>query len=137
MRYLQSAITAGPEISNLCSPRGIHHECSAPIPVSDSSFTTSRATLGVFVVDDDVSVRESLESLICGAGSRPHTFATAEEFLSCPRVFGAIGLVLDGTLPDLSGLDLQKRIAADRNDIPIVMIESSHPFPRSLLCMPV
>jgi FixJ family two-component response regulator len=76
----------------------------------------------VFVVDDDISVRESLESLIRFAGWQPQTFASAQEFLSCPRVFVPSCLVLDLMLPDLNGLDLQKRIAADQIAMPIIFI---------------
>jgi FixJ family two-component response regulator len=76
----------------------------------------------VFVVDDDISVRESLESLIRFAGWQPQTFASAQEFLSCPRLFVPSCLVLDVSLPDLNGLELQKRIAPDRIDMPIIFI---------------
>jgi FixJ family two-component response regulator len=76
----------------------------------------------VFVVDDDISVRESLQSLIRFAGWQPQTFASAQEFLSRPRVFVPSCLILDVTLPDLNGLDLQERIAADRIDMPIIFI---------------
>jgi FixJ family two-component response regulator len=82
----------------------------------------SRDTPIVFVVDDDISVREPLESLIRFAGWQPQTFASAQDFLSRSRVFVPSCLVLDVTLPDLSGLDLQKRIAADRIDMPIIFI---------------
>ena len=82
----------------------------------------SHATPIVFVVDDDVSVRESLELLIDSAGWQSETFASAEEFLAHPRVLAPSCLVLDVTLPDLNGLDLQKRIAADRIDMPIIFI---------------
>jgi len=82
----------------------------------------SHATPIVFVVDDDISVRESLESLIRVAGWQPRTFASAQEFLSRPRVFVPSCLVLDVALPDLNGLDLQKRIAVDRIDMPIIFI---------------
>src|SRR5580658_10607394 len=82
----------------------------------------SRGTPYVFVVDDDISVRESLESLIRFAGWQPQTFASAQEFLSHPRVFVPSCLVLDVTLPDLNGLDLQERIATDRIDMPIIFI---------------
>ena len=73
----------------------------------------------VFVVDDDALVREWLELLIQSAGCQVETFASAEEFLSRPRVLTPSCLVLDVTLPNLSGLDLQKRIA-DRVDMPII-----------------
>ncbi|HEX2343267.1 MAG TPA: response regulator, partial [Vicinamibacterales bacterium] len=63
----------------------------------------------VFVVDDDVSVRESLELLIGSAGWHPETFASAEDFLARSRIDGPSCLVLDVSLPNLNGLDLQKR----------------------------
>lgn len=62
----------------------------------------------VFVVDDDVSVRESLELLIKSAGWQPETFASAQEFLARSRPTGPCCLVLDVTLPGLSGLELQR-----------------------------
>jgi len=73
----------------------------------------------VFVVDDDVSVRESLEALIRCQGWRPEVFQSAEEFLARPRLIGPSCLILDVTLPDLNGLELQKRIV-DRADMPII-----------------
>jgi FixJ family two-component response regulator len=80
------------------------------------------ATPIVFVVDDDVSVRESLELLIEAAGWRAETFASAQEFLARPRAPVPSCLILDVTLPDLNGLDLQKRVAVDRSDMPIIFI---------------
>src|SRR5882672_9578626 len=94
---------------------------SAP-DLETRSSTMSHATPIVFVVDDDVSVRESLELLIRCEGWQPETFATAQEFLARPRVVVPSCLVLDVTLPDLNGLDLQKRIAVDRIDMPIIFI---------------
>ena len=76
----------------------------------------------VFVVDDDVSVRESLKLLIESAGWQPETFGSGQEFLARPRVLAPSCLVLDVALPDLNGLDLQKRIAVDRVDMPIIFI---------------
>ena len=76
----------------------------------------------VFVVDDDASVRRSLELLIDSAGWYAETFASAQEFLSCPPVPAPSCLVLDVALPDLDGLELQKRVAADRFDMPIIFI---------------
>jgi formate hydrogenlyase transcriptional activator len=73
-------------------------------------------------VDDDVSVRESLHALIRAAGWQAETFASAREFLARPRPLGPSCLVLDVRLPDLNGLDLQKRIARDRSDLPIIFI---------------
>ena len=80
------------------------------------------ATPTVFVVDDDLSVRESLELLIGDAGWRPETFASAEDFLCRPREPGPSCLVLDVTRPDLNGLDVQKQVAAERLDLPIIFI---------------
>jgi FixJ family two-component response regulator len=76
----------------------------------------------VFVVDEDASVRESLESLIDASGWRARTFASAQDFLARPRAVVPSCLVLDVALPDLSGLDLQKRVAAERADMPIIFI---------------
>jgi FixJ family two-component response regulator len=70
----------------------------------------SHATPIVFVVDDDISVRESLELLIASAGWRPEIFASAQEFLSRPRVLAPNCLILDVALPDLNGLDLQSAL---------------------------
>jgi FixJ family two-component response regulator len=89
----------------------------------------------VFVVDDDVSVRESLELLIQGAGCRAETFASAEAFLSRPRFLTPSCLVLDVTLPDLNGLDLQERIAADRVDMPIIFITGDADVPTTVRAM--
>jgi FixJ family two-component response regulator len=89
----------------------------------------------VFVVDDDVSVRESLESLIRCAGWQPETFASAQEFLSRPRVLAPSCLVLDVTLPDLNGLDLQKRVAVDRTDMPIIFITGYGDVPMTVQAM--
>ena len=88
----------------------------------------------VFVVDDDVSVRESLESLILSAGWRPETFASAEEFLERSRIDGPTCLVLDVSLPNLNGLDLQKRIV-DRADMPIIFITGYGDVPSSVQAM--
>ncbi len=76
----------------------------------------------VFVVDDDVSVREALQLLVQCAGWQPETFATAREFLSHRRVLAPSCLVLDMSLPDVDGLELQRRVAADGLDLPIIFI---------------
>jgi FixJ family two-component response regulator len=102
--------------------------------VSRSS-PVSHAAAIVFVVDDDVSVRESLEALIRSAGWQPETFASAEEFLSRPRVLAPSCLVLDVSLPDLNGLDLQKRVTADRIDMPIIFITAYGDVPMSVQAM--
>jgi FixJ family two-component response regulator len=88
----------------------------------------------VFVVDDDVSVRESLELLILSAGWRPETFASAEAFLERSRLDGPSCLVLDVTLPNLNGLDLQKRIV-DRADMPIIFITGYGDVPTTVQAM--
>src|SRR6202522_1994424 len=89
----------------------------------------------VFIVDDDVGVRESLELLIQGAGWRAETFASAEEFLSRPRVHTPSCLILDVMLPDLNGLDLQERIAADRVDMPIIFVTGAHDISTTVRAM--
>src|SRR2546427_6128152 len=94
----------------------------------------SDVTSIVFVVDDDVSVRESLELLIRTAGWRPETFASAPEFLSRPRATVPCCLVLDVTLPGLSGLDLQKRLA-ERTDMPIIFITGHGDVPMTVQAM--
>src|ERR1700719_707427 len=90
---------------------------------TESNASCMRGTVPiVFVVDADVLVREWLELLIQSAGCQAETFASAEEFLSRPRVLTPSCLVLDVTLPNLNGLDLQKRVAVDRIDMPIIFI---------------
>jgi FixJ family two-component response regulator len=95
----------------------------------------SYATPIVFVVDDDISVRESLELLIHSAGWQPETFESAREFLSRPRVLVPSCLVLDITLPGLNGLDLQKSVAADRTDMPIIFITGYGDVPKTVQAM--
>jgi FixJ family two-component response regulator len=100
-----------------------------------SSLSMSQATPTVFVVDDDISVRESLESLIRCAGWEPETFASGQEFLDRPRRFAPSCLVLDMTLPDLNGLELQQRIGAERLDLPIIFITSYSDVPTTVKAM--
>ena len=89
----------------------------------------------VFVVDDDVSVRESLELLVRSAGWVPQTFSSAREFLSRPLQKAPGCLVLDVRLPDLNGLDLQERVAVDRIDLPIVLITGYGDVPMAVRAM--
>jgi len=89
----------------------------------------------VFVVDDDVSVRESLELLIKFAGWQPETFASAGEFLARARTATPNCLVLDISLPDLNGLDLQKLIASERTDMPIIFITGHGDVPMTVQAM--
>jgi FixJ family two-component response regulator len=82
---------------------------SAPIPT-------------VFIVDDDISVRESLEALIHAEGWRAEAFASGHDFLTRPRLHGPSCLLLDLALPGLDGLALQQRLAAERTEMPIIII---------------
>jgi len=95
----------------------------------------SHAVPIVFVVDDDVSVRESLELLIRCEGWEPQTFASALEFLARPRVLVPSCLVLDLSLPGLNGLDLQKQIAVERPDMPIIFITGHGDVPKTVQAM--
>ena len=89
----------------------------------------------VFVVDDDVSVRESLELLIDNEGWQPRTFASAQEFLGSPRAVVPSCLLLDISLPGLNGLELQKRVAVERTDIPIIFITGYGDVPKTVQAM--
>jgi FixJ family two-component response regulator len=109
---------------------------SASTPARESrSSPVSNATPVVFVVDDDISVRESLELLIRCAGWQPETFASAQEFLARPRVLAPSCLILDVNLPDLNGLDLQDRVADDRIDMPIIFITGYGDVPMTVRAM--
>jgi FixJ family two-component response regulator len=101
--------------------------------VGSSLVATARSI--VFVVDDDVWVRESLETLIRDEGWQPETFASAQEFLDRPRVFTPSCLVLDISLPGLNGLELQKRVAAERTDLPIIFLTGHGDIPMSVGAM--
>jgi FixJ family two-component response regulator len=96
---------------------------------------SSRIAPIVYVVDDDVSVRESLELLIRSAGWQVETFASAHDFLARPRVLAPSCLILDVGLPDLNGLDLQKRMAADRAEMPIIVITGYADVPTAVEAM--
>jgi len=110
------------------------NSASAP-GLKSNSTPKSEATPIVFVVDDDISVRESLEALIRFVGWQPETFASAEEFLARPRPLVPSCLVLDVSLPDLNGLELQKLIAADRIDMPIIFITGHGDVPMTVQAM--
>jgi FixJ family two-component response regulator len=88
----------------------------------------------VFIVDDDISVRESLEGLVAEAGWHPEVFASAEEFLARPRAAAPGCLVLDVGLPDLNGLELQQRVA-DRPGLPIIIITGHGDVPMTVKAM--
>ena len=89
----------------------------------------------VFVVDDDVSVREALAGLFRSAGWTAEVFASAREFLARPPAAAPSCLVLDLQLPDLSGLDLQRQMAERRSDMPIVFISGHGDIPTSVKAM--
>src|SRR5262249_13234709 len=98
------------------------------------ALTTPDVTSVVFVVDDDVSVRESLEQLITAAGWQPQTFASPQEFLSRPRLAVPCCLVPDVRLPGLNGLELQQQLA-ERPDMPIVFITGHGTVPMTVQAM--
>jgi FixJ family two-component response regulator len=94
----------------------------------------AQATPLVFVVDDDVSVRESLELLLRAAGWQAEMFQSAQEFLSRPRPTVPCCLVLDITMPGLSGLELQQRIA-ERSEMPIIFLSGYGDVPSTVRAM--
>ena len=108
---------------------------SASAPSSKSSSTKAEAKPIVFIVDDDISVRESLETLISFVGWQAETFASAEEFLTRRRSTTPCCLVLDISLPVLNGLELQKLIAPDRVDMPIIFITGHGDIPMTVQAM--
>ncbi|MGA7109921.1 MAG: response regulator [Terracidiphilus sp.] len=89
----------------------------------------------VFVVDDDISVRESLELLLRHEGLGVETFISAQEFLGSPRPIVPSCLVLDYALPGLNGLELQKRIAVERHEMPIIFITGYGDIPMTVQAM--
>ena len=89
----------------------------------------------VFVVDDDISVRESLELLIQNEGWQPRTFESAQEFLDYRRAQIPSCLVLDLSLPGLNGLELQKRVAVEGSEIPIIFITGHGDIPKTVEAM--
>jgi FixJ family two-component response regulator len=89
----------------------------------------------VFVVDDDISVRESLELLIQSEGWQPETCESAQQFLARPRAGVPSCLVLDLSLPGLNGLELQKRVAVERPDMPIIFITGHADVPKTVQAM--
>jgi FixJ family two-component response regulator len=99
------------------------------------SLPMSQATPIVFVIDDDISVRESLELLIRHEGLEVETFSSAQEFISRPRAFLPNCLVLDISLPGLNGLELQNRVAGERPDMPIIFITGHGNIPMTVQAM--
>jgi FixJ family two-component response regulator len=95
----------------------------------------SQATPIVFIVDDDISVRESLELLIRCEGWQPETFSSGQEFLTRPRALVPSCMVLDFSLPGLNGLELQKRVAVERAAMPIIFISGYGDVPMTVQAM--
>ncbi|MDB4890531.1 MAG: tmoT 2 [Gemmatimonadetes bacterium] len=104
-------------------------------PSHASALTPRSHVPVVFVVDDDISVREALASVIRYEGWQPVTFASANDFLAFPRTRVPSCLVLDVYLPDLNGLDLQNRIAADRMTMPIIFLTGHGDVPITVRAM--
>ena len=111
----------------MSSTRDSSHDALSSLGIGDTPI--------VFVVDDDISVRESLEGLLQSAGWRTATFASAQDFLSRPRTHSPSCLILDVGLPDLNGLDLQMRIAGDRVEMPIIFITGYGDIPMTVRAM--
>jgi len=111
----------------MSSTHALCHELGAP-PMLDAGPI-------VYVVDDDISVRESLELLIRCAGWQPETFSSGQEFLARPRALIPSCLVLDFSLPGLTGLEVQKRVAVERSDIPIIFITGYGDVPMTVQAM--
>jgi FixJ family two-component response regulator len=89
----------------------------------------------VYVVDDDFSVREAIKSLIRSVGLRVETFGTAQEFLKSARPDAPGCVVLDVRLPGLSGLDLQRELAANGINLPVIFITGHGDIPMSVRAM--
>ena len=96
---------------------------------------TSNVTDMVFVIDDDESIREALKSLIRSVGLSVETFASAHEFLQSSRPDVPACLILDVRMPGLSGLDLQRELAAANIHIPIIFITGHGDIPMSVRAM--
>jgi FixJ family two-component response regulator len=123
-RFRPDSDAQGLHISERNKERDMSLAANALHAFSHEFGSSSRAdvTPTVFVVDDDVSVRESLELLIRCEGWQPEVFASAIEFLDHPRTLAPSCLVLDVSLPGLSGLDLQKRVAVERTEMPVIFL---------------
>ncbi len=113
----------------------IESQRSNLIQITGKTYSMPQAVPVVFVVDDDVSVRESLELLIRHLGWRAETFVSAQEFLAHPKISTPSCLILDVRLPDLNGLALQKQIAADRTAMPIIFITGYGDVPMTVTAM--
>jgi FixJ family two-component response regulator len=119
-------------------PMGIfpgHHMSSLPRVGQDLSSQTAQSTAVVFVIDPDSAARESLEVLIGCQGWRPKTFRSAEEFLACPLELVPSCLLLEVSLPGLTGLELQKRVARERPHLPIIFLSAEGDIPTTVEAM--
>ena len=110
-------------------------ELSDALSVPTEAMPMSNVSPTVFVVDDDVSVRESLEALIRTAGFQVETFDCAQQFLAYRRPVVPSCLILDVSLPDLNGLDLQERISNDATALPIIFITGHGDVPMTVRAM--
>ena len=124
-------------LSSIGRPSSLGGNISEVVPALGQRFVARahrrRDTPTVFVLDGDVSVRESLELLISFA--RVETFASAQEFLARPRPLAPSCLVLDVSLPDVNGLEVQERVAADRFEMPIIFITGYGDIPMTVRAM--
>lgn len=107
---------------------------SASAP-GQSKSSSKPATPVVFIVDDDISIRESLELLVRSEGWLAETFESAQKFLGRPRVHVPSCLVLDVSLPGLNGLELQKRVSVERTDMPIIFVTGHRDVPMTVQAM--
>ncbi len=89
----------------------------------------------VYIVDDDISVREALEPLVESVGLRPKVFVSAEDFLTHPRTRTPACLILDVSLPDLNGLQLQQRMGSSQAQLPIIFITGFGDIPMTVQAM--
>ncbi len=121
------------DLTAACRPDG-----SSPSPhlsIREAQRPDLHAPPTVFVVEDDISVREALEGLLESAGWKVRSFASAEAFLAHPVVSEPQCLVLDVGLPALSGLDLQDRVATERREMPIIFVTGNGDVPMSVRAM--
>jgi len=116
------------------SPLG-RRTSSLPQAGQNLSTQISQPTPIVFVIDPDIAMHESLKPLISGQGLRAKTFRSAEDFLACPTEVVPSCLLLEVSLPGLSGLELQKRVAREHSHIPIVFLSAGHDIPTTVEAM--
>lgn len=108
---------------------------ASPSPAESRFSVLSAAQPIVYVVDDDISVREALEGMIRFAGWQPAVYASAQEFLDHPRKALPACLVLDINLPGLNGLELQRQLVGDGRTMPIIFITGYGDIPSTVQAM--